>query len=47
VLSELPDLPGAYSLMWLSSLLWLGAFALWAARYAPAFWRPREDGKGG
>ena len=47
VISELPALPGAYTLMWRSSLLWLGAFALWAARYAPAFWRPREDGKGG
>lgn len=47
VISELPALPGAYMLMWLSSLLWLGAFALWAARYAPAFWRPREDGQTG
>ena len=47
VLSELPALPGAYKLMWLSSLLWLGAFALWAWRYAPACWRPRADGKPG
>lgn len=47
VLSELPALPGAYTLMWLSSLLWLGAFALWAWRYAPACWRPRVDGKPG
>lgn len=47
VASEWPALPGAYRLMWLSSLLWLGAFALWAGRYAPAFWRPRADGKSG
>lgn len=45
--SELPALPGAHALMWLSSLLWLGAFGLWAWRYAPAFWRPRADGKPG
>jgi len=47
VASELPALPGAYRLMWLSSMLWLGAFALWAWRYAPACWRPRADGKPG
>lgn len=47
VVSELPALPGAYHLMWLSSILWLGAFGLWAWRYAPALWRPREDGKPG
>jgi uncharacterized protein involved in response to NO len=47
VLSELPALPGAYHLMWLSSLLWLGAFGAWAWRYAPACWRPRADGKPG
>lgn len=47
VVSEVPALPGAYHLMWLSSLLWLGAFGLWAWRYAPACWRPREDGRPG
>ena len=47
VISELPALPGAHALMWLSSLLWLGAFGLWAWRFAPAFWRPRADGKPG
>ena len=47
VFSELPALPGAHALMWLSSLLWLGAFGLWAWRFAPAFWRPRADGKSG
>ncbi len=47
VISELPALPGAHALMWLSSLLWLGSFGLWAWRYAPAFWRPRTDGKPG
>jgi uncharacterized protein involved in response to NO len=33
--------------MWLSSALWLGAFGLWAWRYAPALWRSRADGKAG
>lgn len=47
VVSEWSALPAAYRLMWLSSLFWLGAFALWAGRYAPAFWRPRADGKSG
>lgn len=47
VLAELPALPGAHVLTWLSSALWLGAFGLWAWRYAPAFWRPRADGKPG
>ena len=47
VISELPALPGGHHLMWLSSLLWLIAFELWAWRYAPAFWRPRADGKAG
>lgn len=30
-----------------AALLWLLAFAIWAVRYAPAFWRPRADGKPG
>lgn len=47
VFSELPAVPGAHALMWLSSLLWLGAFGLWAWRYASAFWRPRADGRPG
>jgi uncharacterized protein involved in response to NO len=47
VVSELPALPGAHVLMWASSLLWLGSFGLWAWRFAPAFWRPRADGKPG
>ena len=47
VVSDLPGLPGGYVVMWLSSALWLGAFALWAWRFAPAFWRPRLDGKPG
>jgi len=46
VLSELA-VPGAAYLLWLSSLGWLAAFALWAARYAPLLWRPRIDGKPG
>jgi uncharacterized protein involved in response to NO len=45
--SELPALPGAHVLAWLSSLLWLGAFGIWAWRFAAAFWRPRADGKPG
>ena len=47
VAAEWPALNGATTLLWLSSLLWLLAFALWAGRYAPAFWRPRVDGKPG
>ena len=47
VTSELPALPGAHGLMWLSSMLWLGAFGTWAWRFAPAFWRPRADGQPG
>jgi uncharacterized protein involved in response to NO len=47
VVSEWPALPAAHPLMWLSSVLWLGAFALWAGRFAPAFWRRRADGKPG
>ena len=47
VVSELPGLPGTFYVMWVSSLLWLAAFALWALRYSPAFWRPRADGKAG
>ncbi len=47
VVSELPGLPGMYHLMWLSSALWLAAFAVWAWRFAPALWRPRADGKPG
>lgn len=31
----------------LVALLWLLAFARWAWHYAPAYWRPREDGQPG
>lgn len=47
VLGEMPALPGTHQLMWLSSVFWLAAFALWAWRYAPALWRPRADGRPG
>jgi uncharacterized protein involved in response to NO len=47
VLSEVPALPGAHVIMWVSSALWLGAFAIWAQRFAHALWRPRADGKPG
>ncbi|MCE9569172.1 MAG: NnrS family protein [Rhodocyclales bacterium] len=47
VASELVAASWAPALVWLSSLLWLAAFAYWAWAYAPAFWRPREDGKPG
>lgn len=47
VAGELPGVPGSYHVMWVSSLAWLAAFALWAKRYAPAFWRPRADGRAG
>lgn len=44
VLGELPALPGANFLVWLSSALWMVAFGMWAWRFAPACWRPRADG---
>ena len=47
VVTDLPALPGAPTLMWLSAMLWLGAFAIWSWRYAASFWRPRVDGKPG
>jgi uncharacterized protein involved in response to NO len=47
VVSDMPAMPGGHLMTWLSSVLWLGAFALWAWRFAPAFWRPRLDGKPG
>ncbi len=31
----------------LAGLIWLACFAIWAARYAPIFWRERVDGKSG
>lgn len=30
-----------------AGLAWLGCFALWAAKYAPIYWRQRVDGKPG
>lgn len=38
-------LPGVVSFA--AALLWLAAFAVWAGRYAPHFWRARADGKSG
>ena len=31
----------------IAGLIWLFAFALWAIRYVPIYWRPRVDGKQG
>ncbi|HZV55825.1 MAG TPA: NnrS family protein [Rhodocyclaceae bacterium] len=31
----------------LAALLWLTNFAIWTWHYAPAYWRPREDGQSG
>jgi len=39
--------PGPFNPMWLAALFWLAAFASWAWRYAPAYWRARADGKPG
>ena len=47
VLSDLPGVPAGHLVMWISSAFWLGAFAMWAWRFAPFFWRPRTDGKAG
>lgn len=30
-----------------AALVWLSTLAVWAHRYAPAYWRPREDGQPG
>lgn len=38
---------GAAIVMWISSVVWLMGLAIWASRYAPALWRPRDDGKPG
>lgn len=53
ILRMAPDLIGgvpgqAASLVYLlAGLAWLVCFALWAARYAPIYWRARVDGKAG
>ena len=31
----------------IAGLVWLICFILWAAKYAPIYWRPRVDGKAG
>lgn len=46
----LPDLLPtllSYRLISLAALVWLLAFAVWAGKYAPYYWRPRADGKPG
>ncbi len=44
----LPDvLPLSHSLIPLAGGIWLVAFGIWAWKYAPAYWRPRADGKPG
>jgi uncharacterized protein involved in response to NO len=44
----LPDLAAApYPLVVVSAGLWLLCFLPWSVRYAPAYWRPRADGKPG
>jgi uncharacterized protein involved in response to NO len=41
-------LPGVgVVLIWLSSVVWIGAIAVWGVAYAPLLWRPRTDGKAG
>lgn len=47
VASDLPLPGGGAVMLWLSSVAWLAAFGIWAAAYAPALWRPRDDGKAG
>ncbi len=36
-----------YRIASLAGMIWLITFAIWAARYAPFYWRPRADGKPG
>lgn len=45
--SEFVQLPAPFDLSFIASLLWLGAFAVWTAKYAPNTWRPRADGQPG
>jgi uncharacterized protein involved in response to NO len=40
-------LPPPFDLSFIASLLWLGAFGAWTAKYAPKTWRPRADGQPG
>jgi uncharacterized protein involved in response to NO len=40
-------LPGVLNLSFLAAVVWLGVFAVWAVRHAPAYWRPRADGQPG
>lgn len=47
IAGEFLVLPGILNLTFLAALLWFGAFAAWAAKYAPNFWRPRADGRAG
>ncbi len=49
VLRMLPELiPGLPPvLVTLAAGLWLLAFGLWAWKYAPMYWRPRQDGRAG
>lgn len=50
LLRMLPDLLPAwfdFRLAGAAGLVWLVVFLLWAAKYAPFYWRPRADGKPG
>lgn len=50
LLRMLPDLTAGWapkSLVSLAGAVWLLAFAAWAWRYAPMYWRTRADGKAG
>lgn len=49
VLAEFPGVsPAAFTYMTiLSAFVWVACISVWALYYAPIFWRPRADGKGG
>ena len=47
VAAEFLSYPGPLNLMCLSALVWLAGFGVWTVRYAPAYWRPRVDGRPG
>lgn len=47
ILGEFLPMPGPLNPIFLSAALWLGAFGVWAAKYAPNLWRPRADGRPG
>jgi uncharacterized protein involved in response to NO len=47
IAAEFVLLPGAASLSFLAALGWLAVFGAWYAKFAPAYLKPRPDGRPG